>query len=89
MADTLQSRRPPGSSSNWARSNDLSVPQQTWGDTMLTLPRAMIGEEFRDVLVGRTISTRRDAGKAAISAAELFSSGLPIALLEASGKAAD
>ena len=65
--------------------SDLSISRETWGDTVLPLPKAVHSENYRDVLTDRTVTAGRHGGKFAISNAELFSTGLPVALLEASG----
>jgi (1->4)-alpha-D-glucan 1-alpha-D-glucosylmutase len=64
---------------------ELTIPSQAWADTFLTLPKSVQADCFRNVLTDQTVRITRHKGKALIPAAEIFSLGLPVALLEARG----
>ena len=64
---------------------DIPVPPGAWDDTTLPLPRSLQGEHYRDVLTDRTIRTVMLGGKTAMPVSDIFSTGLPVALLEVDG----
>jgi (1->4)-alpha-D-glucan 1-alpha-D-glucosylmutase len=64
--------------SEWPSLGDI-----TWEDTALRLPKSVPSTGFRDVLTDRIVRTTQLPGSAVIPAAEIFSAGLPVALLEA------
>ena len=66
--------------------NDISNACEVWGDTALPLPKTLQSDSYHDVLTDRTVAGGC-GGKVAIPISDLFSSGLPVAMLEANLKA--
>jgi (1->4)-alpha-D-glucan 1-alpha-D-glucosylmutase len=61
---------------------ELPVRGDVWANTALLLPRQVQASSYRDVLTDRLVTTDR-GDKLGIPLSEIFSAGLPVALLEA------
>ena len=59
---------------------NFPIPAEKWGDTALMLPPAR-AEFYTDVLTGRKIRIAQSGDRPYVPVAELFSTGLPVALL--------
>lgn len=53
---------------------------ESWGDSVILLPRELSGRAFQDVLTGRTVETETRDGNPALPLAQVFS-GLTVALV--------
>jgi len=69
---------------NLCENANFPIPAEKWGDTALMLPP--VQEDFyTDVLTGRRVRVAQSGDTPNIAMAELFSTGLPVALLWAEG----